>query len=208
VETSITNYEINKTVEHIINSVGNIKRLSVATLLDGVYKKAPAAEGGAVQEVYEPRAQEDIDQISAIIKNAVGYDSERGDKIEVVNLPFDRTGMEFEQEKLDKIVKQEFYFDIGKKIGLVILAVLAFLFIRRTVKKLFASLVNVLPTAQPTKVGSKSTASAPGQAIIEEEEIPPILPESRKPKLVDQMQVAAKGRPEEIAKVIRTMMVE
>lgn len=208
VETSITNYEINKTVEHIINSVGNIKRLSVATLLDGVYKKAPAAEGGTAQEVYEPRPQEDIDRISAIIKNAVGYDSQRGDQIEVVNLPFDRTGMEFEQEKLDKIVTQEFYFDIGKKVGLVILAILAFLFVRRMVKKLFTSLVNVLPTAQPIKAGSKSTTSAPGQSIIEEEEVPPILPESRKPKLVDQMQVAAKGRPEEIAKVIRTMMVE
>ncbi len=208
VETSITNYEINKTVEHIINSVGNIKRLSVATLLDGVYKKVPGAGGSATEEVYEPRAQEDIARIAAIVKNAVGYDNQRGDQIEVVNLPFDRTGMEYEQEKLDKIVQREFYFDVGKKIGLIALAILALLFVRRIVKKLFSSLGNLLPASQPVKGGQRQSAESPGYTMEEETGIPPINPESRKPKLVDQMQVAAKGRPEEIAKVIRTLMVE
>jgi len=208
VETSITNYEINKTVEHIINSVGNVKRLSVATLLDGVYKKAPGAEGGTPSEIYEPRSQDEIDRITAIIKNAVGYDTQRGDQIEVVNLPFDRTGMELEQEKLDIIVQREFYFDVGKKIGFVILAIIALLFVRRIVKKAFASLSGALHAVQPAKPGQKSSSKPGEYSEPEEEEVLPIIPESRKPKLIDQMQVAAKGRPEEIAKVIRTMMVE
>ena len=206
-ETTITNYEINKTVEHIINSIGNIKRLSVAVLLDGTYKTAPGAEGGA-EQVYEPRPQEEIDRITAIVRNAVGYDAQRNDQIEVVNLPFDRTAIEVEQQKLDKIVQQDFYFDIGKKVGLLLLAVLAFLFIRKLLKKTFSSLGRVLPPA-PTARGPRMPIPGYSGASGEEEtEILPILPENRKPKLVDQMQNAAKGRPEEIAKVIKTLMID
>jgi flagellar M-ring protein FliF len=205
-ETSVTNYEISKTVEHIVNSVGNIKRLSVAVLLDGVYKPGTGSDG-AKQTVYEPRPQEEIDRIAAIIKNSVGFDPQRNDQIEVVNLAFDRTSMEFEQEKLDKIVQQDFYLDIGKKIGLLLLAILAFLYLRKKLKKAFTSLGKMLPPAPPIKAGS-STPGYSTPMTQEEEELPPIIPENRRPKLVDQMQAAAKGRPEEIAKVIRTMMIE
>jgi flagellar M-ring protein FliF len=206
-ETTVTNYEINKTVEHIINSIGNIKRLSVAVLLDGTYKAAPGAEGGA-EQVYEPRPQEEIDRITAIVRNAVGYDAQRNDQIEVVNLPFDRTAIEVEQQKLDKIVQQDFYFDIGKKVGLLLLAVLAFLFIRKLLKKAFSSLGRVLPPAPTARSPRMPIPGYSGASGEEETEILPILPENRKPKLVDQMQNAAKGRPEEIAKVIKTLMID
>jgi flagellar M-ring protein FliF len=205
VETAITNYEINKTVEHIVNSVGNIKRLSVAVLLDGIRKKADGATGTAT-EVYEPRSQEDIDRISAIIRNAVGYDSQRNDQIEVVNLSFDRTVMDDEQERLDKVVQQEFYIDIGKKVLWVLAGLLVFLYVRRKLKKVFSTLGGVMPQPQPARGRPGGIPGMP--QMPEEEEVPPIVPESRKPKLIDQMQVAAKGRPEEIAKVIHTMMIE
>ncbi|MCX6827258.1 MAG: flagellar basal-body MS-ring/collar protein FliF [candidate division Zixibacteria bacterium] len=51
VETAVTNYEINKTVEHMVNSVGSIKRLSIAVLLDGLYKTVENADG-TKQPVY------------------------------------------------------------------------------------------------------------------------------------------------------------
>jgi flagellar M-ring protein FliF len=203
-ETSITNYEINKTVEHIIGSVGNIKRLSVAVLLDGVYGEAENAEG-VMELVYEPRPQDDIDRITALVRNAVGFDSERNDQIEVVNLAFDRTSMEFEKDKLDKIYQQEFLLDIAKKVGTVLLVVLGLLYLRKRAKRLFASLARILPPARPAAPGK-----SPAYAVQEEEEelIPMVELEKRKPKLVDQMQETAKKQPEEIAKVIKTMMVE
>lgn len=207
VETAVTNYEINKTVEHIINSVGNIKRLSVAVLVDGVYRKADAAAGGAAEPAYEPRSQEEINRIAALVRNAVGFDNQRNDQIEVVNLAFDRTSMEFEQQKIDQVIQQEFYYDIGKKVLLVILAVLAFLYLRKMLKKFFASLGRILPPASPTRSG-QGTGSYEGMPGEEQNAVPPIVPENRRPRLIDQMQSAAKGRPEEIAKVIKTMMIE
>lgn len=204
VETSITNYEINKTVEHFINSVGGVKRLSVAVLLDGLYKEVENEEG-VMEVVYESRPQEDVDRIAALVKNAVGFDSQRNDQIEVTNLAFDQTSVEIEQDKLDKIYNQEFYYDIARKIGTVLVAVLAFLYLRRKAKKFFASVRKILP-ATSTAAGVRQPAYA-GQEE-EEVELPKVEFEKRKPKLIDQMQGAAKDRPDEIAKVIKTMMIE
>jgi len=203
VETSITNYEINKTVEHIVNSVGNVKRLSVALLVDGVYKEVEGA-GGGTEMVYEPRSQEDLDRFSAIVKNAVGFDGDRNDQIEVMNVAFDNSSMHFEQDKLDEIYQQEFYYEIVRKLGIVVLAILAFLYLRKKAKKLFASLGKLAPVTQPATKASGAKAGSEGETT----DIPIIEPEKRQPKLIDQMHGAVKDRPEELAKVIKTMMID
>lgn len=209
IESSVTNYEINKTVEHIINSIGSVNRLSVAVLLDGTYKEVENEEG-VMELTYQARSQEDIDRISAIVKNAIGFDPQRSDQIEVVNLPFDKTSMAYEQEQLDSIYQYEMYYDIGKKVGMVLLAIIAFLYLRKKAKKLFASLGKILPDI-PGGAAPSRMAAASGQqgGVIEEEEPAPVIEVKRRvPKLVDKMQETAKSRPEEIAKVIKTMMVE
>lgn len=97
----VTNFEISKTVRSTVREVGEIKRLSIAVVVDGRYKPAekPAADGADKKEkkededakpemVYEPRSQQEIDQITALIKSSVGFDESRGDKIEVANMQF------------------------------------------------------------------------------------------------------------------------
>lgn len=79
----VTNYEISRTVRSTVREVGEIKKLSVAVLVDGRYTTNDKGE-----KVYEPRPQEEIDQITALVKSAVGYDEARGDAIEVVNMQF------------------------------------------------------------------------------------------------------------------------
>lgn len=78
-----TNYEISKTVRVETIESGRLKRLSVAVLVDGSYKKSPNGE-----LVYEPRRQEELDRIAALVRSGVGYDAQRGDQIEVANLRF------------------------------------------------------------------------------------------------------------------------
>ncbi|HUN65415.1 MAG TPA: flagellar basal-body MS-ring/collar protein FliF [Bacteroidota bacterium] len=84
---TITNYEINKTIEHIIENQGNIKRLSVAALINGTQKVTE--KDGEKTVDYIPRPQQELAQLTDIIKRAVGYNSVRNDEISVVNLPFD-----------------------------------------------------------------------------------------------------------------------
>jgi len=78
-----TNYEISKTTRSMIRETGEVRRLSVAVLVDGTYTEN--AEG---QKVYTPRSNEDLDQIAALVRSAIGFDATRGDTLEVVNMQF------------------------------------------------------------------------------------------------------------------------
>lgn len=77
------NYEISKVVTTEIHEAGEIERLSVAVLVDGHYTET---DDGNV--VYEPRSEEELEQLNALVRSAVGYDADRGDQVEVANLRF------------------------------------------------------------------------------------------------------------------------
>jgi len=82
------NYEVGKMTHRQIMPVGSIQRLSVAVVVDGTYQQAEeGAEGEQAQ--YVPRATEEMTKLENIVKSAVDYDAVRGDKIEVVNIPFE-----------------------------------------------------------------------------------------------------------------------
>jgi flagellar M-ring protein FliF len=78
------NYEISRTTRTEVTEPGRVKRLSVAVLVDGIYKKGANNN----ETTYEARPQEEIDRIGALVRSAIGFDDKRGDKVEVVNLRF------------------------------------------------------------------------------------------------------------------------
>lgn len=80
----IINYEISKTTRTEIIEGGRVKRLSVAVLVDGVYTPG---QGGA-EASYQPRSSEELERIAALVRSAIGFDRNRGDQIEVINLRF------------------------------------------------------------------------------------------------------------------------
>lgn len=79
----VINYEISKTTRTEVTEGGRVKRLSVAVLVDGIYTKAPTGE-----MIYQPRPQEELDRIAALVRSSIGFDAKRGDQVEVVNLRF------------------------------------------------------------------------------------------------------------------------
>lgn len=78
-----TNYEISKTTQTKVDEAGGIKRLSVAVVVDGTYTQNQ--DGAAT---YTPRTPEQLQQLTALVRSAVGYDEARGDSVQVVNLQF------------------------------------------------------------------------------------------------------------------------
>jgi flagellar M-ring protein FliF len=82
-ESRTTNFEIDKQEENIVAPVGELKRLTVAVIVDGTWKTD--ANG---KQVYVPRSAEEINRIRTLIENAVGFDAARGDTIEVSNISF------------------------------------------------------------------------------------------------------------------------
>jgi flagellar M-ring protein FliF len=89
-----TNFEVSRTRSRTVTPMGEIERLSIAVLVDGTYETPaapPAAEEGAPaapERSYRPRSADEIAQITEIVKRAVGFNEQRGDAIEVQNLPF------------------------------------------------------------------------------------------------------------------------
>lgn len=82
------NYEISKTLRNEIMETGGIERLSVAVAVDGDYV---ADDSGAEQ--YVARTEEEMERIQALVRSAIGFDSARGDQVEVVNIRFARPAM-------------------------------------------------------------------------------------------------------------------
>lgn len=78
-----TNFEISRTVSNTVRETGSVRRLSIALLVDGTYT---AEDGGPM--VYTPRSAEELQQIEALVRSAVGFDADRGDTLEVINLQF------------------------------------------------------------------------------------------------------------------------
>ncbi|MCZ8376543.1 MAG: flagellar basal-body MS-ring/collar protein FliF [Beijerinckiaceae bacterium] len=79
----IVNYEITKTTRTEIIEAGRVKRLSVAVLVDGIY--TPGANG---QMSYQPRPAEELERIAALVRSSIGFDRNRGDQVDVINLRF------------------------------------------------------------------------------------------------------------------------
>lgn len=77
------NYEISRTTETTVTEAGAVKRLSVAVVVDGIYTYDAAGNAD-----YAPRSQAELDQINALVRSAMGFDAERGDQVEVVNMQF------------------------------------------------------------------------------------------------------------------------
>ena len=77
------NYEISRTVLNTVRDSGHVRRLSVAVLIDGTYEEV--ADG---DPVYQPRSDEELEQIDALVRSAIGFDAARGDTIEIINMQF------------------------------------------------------------------------------------------------------------------------
>jgi len=81
---STTNYEISKTTRTEVKGPGAIKRLSVAVAVDGVTATGAGGKPGA----YTPRSAEEMQRIEQLVRTAVGFDTDRGDQVTVVNVRF------------------------------------------------------------------------------------------------------------------------
>ena len=86
-ENTTVNYVINKVNRQVIGSVGEIKRLSAAVIIDGPYVPEKGAEGNVVQK-FVPRSRKEMKTFEDIVKKALGFSEKRGDQVRVTNNPF------------------------------------------------------------------------------------------------------------------------
>ncbi|MGO1252403.1 MAG: flagellar basal-body MS-ring/collar protein FliF [Alcaligenes aquatilis] len=79
---STVNYEVDRTISHVKGPLGQLNRLSVAVVVN--YRDTDKDK--------QPLDQAELDKISDLVKQAVGYSAERGDSLSVVNGQFNEQG--------------------------------------------------------------------------------------------------------------------
>lgn len=127
-----TNYEINKEEQNIVGSVGDINRLTVAVVIDGTY----TANEATGEMTFVPRSAEELRNIRQLVSNVVGFDSARGDTIEVSNIPFGAPEMEGPQNVAQMLA------DYALRLGKPFLnALLIFLFLLIIVRPVIMALI-------------------------------------------------------------------
>jgi flagellar M-ring protein FliF len=153
-----TNYEISKTVKTSVVNQGSVKKLSVAVVVDGEDKMGK----------YTPRSAEEMKQIDALVKSAIGYDQARGDTVQVVNMPFARVDttlgtaapaplLGLDSASWLKIIEAAIFSITALLIGLFVLRPLT----KRMFSPLSVSTVTTSSTALPSAEPSAGELPAP-----------------------------------------------
>lgn len=125
------NFELDKTITHTRSATGLLRRLSVAVVVDD--RHIAQADGKMKPQPYTPA---DINRFSDLVKQAVGFDTTRGDQVTVTNVAF-KTPEALETLPEIPVWEQGWFLDLMKQVAAV-LAVLLLLFgvLRPTMRRL------------------------------------------------------------------------
>lgn len=179
--SQLKNYELGKTVRQVVASPGNIRRLSVSLVIDGVRKVDPANPS---QSSYTPRTPEEIQTISDLVKQAVGFSEDREDKIEVKNIAFDteqQANSIQQMQEAQKAVKKERLIEQAMALAQRGAIAGAMIFIILSVLKTLKTLPTASPAALPTPVAVPMAALPAATAGVSGALSPPAQQELPRP---------------------------
>jgi flagellar M-ring protein FliF len=153
------NYEIDRTMAYTRAPAGRVTRLSVAVLIDNLRS---TDKDGKVTET--PLPPEQLDRLTALVRDAVGFDATRGDTVNVVNSSFLGTPA-IEEGELESIPfwERAWAQTLAKVLaGLVVLLIIIYSVLKPLTKGLLtAARPSVLRQAALAAVGAAPAGEAP-----------------------------------------------
>jgi flagellar M-ring protein FliF len=200
---SVRNYELDKTIRHVMQAVGELRKITVAVVADDW---VTVGDGG--DEVRTELSGEDFALIRGIVSEAIGFNEERGDSVSVYNKSFQTVEVEalpdlpiWEQDWFRSVVKQ----------GLAGIAILILIFtvVKPTMKTLQGRLVdsgsnssNQLLALENSEISANSGSS---------ESNPQKIMSNSSPNYVEQLAMAKKlvGQDSrQVAKVVKNWVAD
>jgi len=125
------NYELDRTVSHTLMPAATVRRLSVAVVVD--HHRTVGPEGTIERKALTP---EELNRITALVKEAIGYDLQRGDSVNVTNVPF-TSPLPAEPLPEPPLWEQAWLWDLGKQaLGLGLVVFLVFAVLRPAARRL------------------------------------------------------------------------
>ena len=200
----VRNYELDRTLSHTRQPTGSISRLSVAVLVDD--KQVRGAKGKITSE---PLTADELANLEMLVKDAVGFDEARGDRVSVSNVAF------FNEPAPEPVEEAGFFAGIGMRsllkqvVGAALVLAIAFGVVRPLVRSLSASLSTgggggMVRRASPGAAAGGAPAGGTQSAGYAEEPAPPVsLSYDDKVSVARQ---AADKNPERVAQIVRSWM--
>lgn len=199
------NYEISKRVVNHVRESGVIHRISAAVLVDGSY--GPGEDG---VHTWQPRTAEELETLKTLVRSAIGFDAERGDTVEIVNMRFsvpeadvgDDVALFFGLERADLLNMAQY----------LVLIVFALLVILLVVRPLLSRALDALPTPAPaggpshellTRGPERPALAAPGasgQAMAHSEDRAPAVADDLE-EMIDLERVEGRVRASTVRQV-------
>jgi len=198
-ENETTNYEISRTQKQVQKAIGGLQRLTVAVMIDGPYKDAAGADGAATR-AFAPRSAEEMQQLTELVRRAVGYDAQRGDQVTLANIPFQ---LPVGTDDMGVMTWEDYLKQWGKPALNIILALLFFLLVIRPALKMASRYVNARNelAAATRRVGPGE--ELPGGGMDEQAAALAESAMSRKIGVRDQILLVAQQDPERATAALR-----
>ncbi len=158
-EDEQVSYEVSKTVRKIVEPFGDIKHISLAVLVDGKYEKIKGQKGEDLK--YIPRSQQELGNIRNLVLRAAGLNEERGDKIEVLNMPFEVENIPDEKSFLGNADNKDIVISFGRYAFYLIIGLSVFFFVLRPFLKVAQKKEDALPLQKVKDVYMKTAGAGP-----------------------------------------------
>lgn len=160
---STTNYELDKTVRHVKTPVGTVRRLSAAVVVN--HRKTTGSDG---KVTVAPLKKEELDQLTALTREAMGFNQTRGDSLNLANAAFSVEEREmppalpaWQQPENIALAK-----DIGKGFGAALLILYVLLAIVRPLIRQLSTPAAAPQLLPPQGAGGDDGVNyTPGQAV-------------------------------------------
>ncbi len=193
------NFEINRTLSYTRQPGGRIKRVTVAVLLDDVAKVSANGKSSA-----QALTAAQIDNITKLVKNAVGFDETRGDNVSVVNEAFHQDSSELKPESVP-LWQRPMVQDITRLgLGALLLLAIALGVLRPMIRNLTAQTMTPALAGGAGGHGAGGAGSAPGESAAVGGGAPTLAYEQQ----VVQAKTLVTQDPKRVAQVVKTWVGE
>lgn len=166
---STTNYEVDKTVRYEQRGMGGLRRMTVAVVVN--YKRIVDKDGKVTVKAYTP---EEMAKINDLVKQAMGYNQDRGDAVSVANSPFDGVDKPFEPPP--DWWRDPANLPMAKDLAKFLITALILLYIvmrivRPMMRPVFKKIDEINAPEPEPEVPEEEIEEGPDEALIAEEEL-------------------------------------
>ncbi|CAD5373623.1 Flagellar M-ring protein [Rubrivivax sp. A210] len=187
-----TRFEVDKTTTVTRNAVGSVRRLSAAVVVNHRASTDPRGKASSV-----PLTDKEIEQLTALVQQGIGFNAERGDQVKVVNAPF-RVDAGPAAEELP-LWKQPWLLDLLKSAAAPLaLALVALVIILKLIRPALLAML-----AKPEPEAGSQVDEVVGDDLLEAPPHPPALAAPRHTEKLAAARQLALDNPAAVANIVR-----